>query len=760
MTKQFKGFQDYRIGTATLLVNNNDYSRYIQPGSSPYEQSLIPVFGTENPNIDAIINISQITLRQSQSSASPIAEWSPLYNPDFKVENTVTFTRGSVIVKARIQKASEAFFNRETCEPEGVVLDLTDKLGLINRDFPVPSPRGYTSGGVAAAYAQGVTYNRLYWFDDIVRKLTTPTNASGVAYFSAAQIDTTGLPTTTNATDFAGAPLPDGFDTAQDQNRNPVISAAKVAALRGYLLYCDPATEVVKFEKYPLTPGEKPASRMYPPGAVELSDPEKGTDPAIDAAEVTAIESTRTDIRLKKRFKDWPLATPIKGAHPTTGAEIDVETRTEQAPNKTETSSTQSYSITRAKFYGFPAVESLKSDTSSFTAETGTIVSFLNDSGLPTREGLSILNRAKGIWNSEQFPGDTNPVNNCSELTYYTYDSEDGRLTLKRKRIFHPLTSEFTESNDTTVLEVKRLETVYDLRADGKIATWDRQFILRGKTLDPEDPTETDLVLDPSFTSEVRLEDAIQAPTGLVSDNDPPQIQRFTGNASANSNGSTGGFKARISLVGAGKAGASLYARVAVAKSQHSLVTRPVSRPLEDDENLAPAQVEVVGKFDLLKDGLRIEFQDKGGIKLEYSGLQMAKRATAFTVPKRPFKPESETLTLATPTAATGSSSFMVGVPVQAIQLISAGGTKPCTFTALSGLPSGLSLSSSGLLTGTPTTAATGSISLQVEDDDSDTATASLSYAIIAYEAGAAHYGFNANFGSVVSIYSGLNLVA
>ncbi len=91
------------------------------------------------------------------------------------------------------------------------------------------------------------------------------------------------------------------------------------------------------------------------------------------------------------------------------------------------------------------------------------------------------------------------------------------------------------------------------------------------------------------------------------------------------------------------------------------------------------------------------------------------------------------TLTSSCPTVALSPSTLLggtVGVPYS--QTITAsGGTSPYSFAVSGGnLPAGLSLSSAGLLTGTPTAAGTYSFSVQAEDADGCTSTQSYTLAV------------------------------
>ena len=87
--------------------------------------------------------------------------------------------------------------------------------------------------------------------------------------------------------------------------------------------------------------------------------------------------------------------------------------------------------------------------------------------------------------------------------------------------------------------------------------------------------------------------------------------------------------------------------------------------------------------------------------------------------------------------------------------IVAAGGTTPYSFALASGtLPAGLSLSTSGAITGTPTTAGSSTFSVKVTDKASLTATASYTVAITAASSGLSILTATLPSGTVSSAYS------
>lgn len=100
---------------------------------------------------------------------------------------------------------------------------------------------------------------------------------------------------------------------------------------------------------------------------------------------------------------------------------------------------------------------------------------------------------------------------------------------------------------------------------------------------------------------------------------------------------------------------------------------------------------------------------------------------TAVSVPAQSGEPTcgtSGTVTVAAP----GSQSSTVGTAVS-LQLTASGGTSPYTFSA-TGLPAGLSISATGRITGTPTTAGTRAVTARATDSGGTSGTASFSWTV------------------------------
>jgi hypothetical protein len=749
----FTGKLDYKAGPYTLTINGTDYAPYVDPGSS-LEWALMPNIATSNPGMDALQQIGSISISKIKKDVTASINLNPLTNNDFKEENLVTFTRGSVTVKARVLDVEATDHDPVDFSITAVQVNLTDLLGLVNRNLPTPDPREFLSGAASVPIAAGLNFSVLNWYDGIVKGLTAPRRADGTQYITASNIITAGLPSTLSGTNaYGGGSFPDGFDSAQEDGSNPVKAAAQKAILRGYLIYCDRATEQIKFARYPRSADEIAPSRQYATAQVEAPRPETSDEVAADEVEVATTVRTKSQLRRISRLKEWPVRTPVMGAHPTTGAEIEVAYTIENAPTITATSWSQTVTETKLKFYGFPQEDSLKTDTTPYTSRTYTRVIYYNDQELVTREGNESVSQARGELNHDQFPGSTTLATGGSELTYYYYDPDDNRPTLKRKITIKPTLAVFPTSTSTTPITAEWIETPYQLLRNGKIKTFDRRLIPRGATKQGlEDETEdTALGLDPGSTFEVRYEDGVEKPAGGKSDLDAPGIESATGKAKGNSLGAGGRRKITLTMPGGTAENATTLAQTTYAYSQHGRTTWPFQRPLETDENLTPLQREDVGSLVLLKDGEAILFGANGEIRFSYTGRQMATLASAITVPERPLTPVSETLVI----AAIANASWVVNVPIIPISLVAGGGTKPYTFTALSGLPTGVTVVGNQIQ-GTPTSiVGNTTATIQVEDDNSDTDSTTFDYSVVAVPSVVSFYGFDGAGGSRVGSRTG-----
>lgn len=74
-----------------------------------------------------------------------------------------------------------------------------------------------------------------------------------------------------------------------------------------------------------------------------------------------------------------------------------------------------------------------------------------------------------------------------------------------------------------------------------------------------------------------------------------------------------------------------------------------------------------------------------------------------------------------------GNQSGNVGITISPLRLTCGGGHPPCTWTA-TGLPAGLAVSSAGVVTGTPTTSRTYSVTVTAKDTRDATSSASFTW--------------------------------
>lgn len=100
----------------------------------------------------------------------------------------------------------------------------------------------------------------------------------------------------------------------------------------------------------------------------------------------------------------------------------------------------------------------------------------------------------------------------------------------------------------------------------------------------------------------------------------------------------------------------------------------------------------------------------------------------AVSVPAQSGDPTCSASGSSVTVTSPGNRTGTVGTAVQ-LQLQASGGTSPYTWTA-TGLPAGLSISSSGLVSGTPTTAGTSSVAVTAKDAAGRTGSSSFSWTV------------------------------
>lgn len=101
-----------------------------------------------------------------------------------------------------------------------------------------------------------------------------------------------------------------------------------------------------------------------------------------------------------------------------------------------------------------------------------------------------------------------------------------------------------------------------------------------------------------------------------------------------------------------------------------------------------------------------------------------------------------------------GSKSGTVGTAISSFTLAASGGTAPYTWTA-TGLPAGVSVSSSGTVSGTPTTAGTSTVTVTARDNAGQTGTAQFTFTVTGGGGGGSQLLGNAGFESGATVWTG-----
>jgi uncharacterized protein (TIGR03437 family) len=117
----------------------------------------------------------------------------------------------------------------------------------------------------------------------------------------------------------------------------------------------------------------------------------------------------------------------------------------------------------------------------------------------------------------------------------------------------------------------------------------------------------------------------------------------------------------------------------------------------------------------------------------------MAVAVTDSSLPKLPAVSASYAITIFSPIVTITTVAVPGGVQSEtytSITLQAAGGSAPYQWSAISGLPPGLSLNPAGLLAGTPTSANAYTVSVQVQDNSTPPATATVTYPLTIAAAG------------------------
>ena len=640
----WKGFVDL-TADVTVLIDGTDYTAYLTQGR--IESTLID---SENP----LGKLWQGGLTLAIDGLT-LVDLDPTTNADFNPGNQIEVQANGNTWYWRVAKAVVSQWDSALAASQ-TEIEVTCKLGMVNRDFPAqPTRRISTTRSRTNTRTSTLTsVSFSVWTDQIKSELTAPKDASNVAYLVDADIDFSGVNTDLAATFYGGSLRPDGFIAAQKRGSNPYINAASIASARGYLLYCDPANEIIKVQKYPTLPDEATlAGRWALEQLAQIEPSVQPLDEAVEAVTATVFSTTiarpTEDGGDEEDMQTYPITIALAAApSPGTGADIVVCERIEDEPSDGSTSWRQDYEIRARQFWLFPATQS--GNTAWVTVCQGEISRTFNGLGLPlTNNDVMAISRGIEIDNgvpktrfskTSTYYGDTTLVGGQGTREQFTYDTRgvpiERVLDTYGTLVSLSLTDEpgQVETSVTAVRLLSRELERNTYKPDGRYQQIVGYSIAEMSITSRSD--DTGLVRDPNQKPVARTIDAAPKPPSIRPATEPVALDVRSRDEAVASNL---GKRRSVTIQRAwGTDGqhATAIARMILALKQTGQLSFDVERAVVSGESLTPARMEHVGDRALIRDAEYLEFAPRR-IVFGYTGREAGRLGSAVTVPKRPI---------------------------------------------------------------------------------------------------------------------------
>ena len=608
-----------------------DITNLIMSGSS-FEWSLMD---TENP--EPLFQIGGLTIAAPANHTGILQDIDPLTVPWLATFSLIQISwNGEVKASARIKSTSIREFFSSGVEPSVVQIELSDKL-----EFALSSERSsivLSTTTIVSSRRAGRTVTKTYpvtgWLDKIKALISTPLLSDGSKVFEQSDLDTTGLTQQSGLLDSEGLAIPDGLSIEVEDDQHPIVTAATLAASRGYFLWCN-ADEDVQ-----LIPFGVPITSMTP--TVRLASSLANAIPeeipveiSSDEVEVrgSAIErDTENTTGISSR--DWPLTLNTNGFIPSFSASDQVLLSDEGAGSIENTTATPGTSgVIRRKVMDEPQFTSNKVSESSKTYAR----KFLANSSLQSTamvlqetekkevsssnnfvyEERTIIGRAKTLIDSDTFDDDFAVVE--AERTIVDYSSNFTELGAEseahytNKVVRHQIRR--YSGTQSAMLEERDIEQWRKVSRSSVIGSRER-FISKGLL---EDTLEYTMVPDPNFVAEDQHAESLpQRPVRPAEEE--VKIVSFSGVSELDN----GVGRRRVVASSSGinsQAVANAYSRRQLLGSSYRKISFDVFRGVRQDDTMEPLLREDIGVNALVRDGLRIEF-GQGQLILSYTGYK------------------------------------------------------------------------------------------------------------------------------------------
>jgi hypothetical protein len=648
---QWRGYSD-TSPNITVSIDGTDYSANL--GNGFVESTFIDSDNPLGKFWSGQFTLTNDTARVVSGSLVAAIDLDPTTNADFERGNLVVIVANGNTLRLRVEFVSISAWGADLT-PSEIEVSVVDKLGLVNRDFPANpvfrTTRTRDRNRPNTTVTQSLGYST--WLDSIRSELLAPRDSDRNPILVAADLNLVAPTTLANG-------FPDGFTTPQNRGRNPCENAARIAASRGYTLYCDPTDEVIRLTTYPITSNQATVTRRLALSQMLLVEP--SLTPIDEPVESITISVRSTQVALpgdeggdEEDMVSWPSTIPVAVGYPPTGNTEDpivVVERIEQEPNISGNTWTQEYSVRARSFHLFERspfdVTAPNLNTAFVTVCQGEIIRVQNVDGNPiTNNDVQSVARGVAMNNgvpesrlpvTSQYYGDTTLVSGQGTRERFEYDSRGVPISRVKETRGTLVSLALTDTpgavqTDITAVRVLESETETNTyRPDGKYNQIIAYSIAAmAKTGNPDD---TGLIPERG-RAVTRIIDGVPRPNSARTPVEPLGVEQYDSTQSVIS--PLGKKRSRHQSIawGTSSSHATSSARVALALKQQGAISYDIERALLPGESFVPFRCEHVGDRALICDAERLAWAP-GNMRFSYTGRQIGTLAAAVTVPRYP----------------------------------------------------------------------------------------------------------------------------
>lgn len=673
------------------------------------------------------MQIGELTLSLPDLVSSPALDIDPVTSLILATGNRVqVFWGGALKVTARIKQVEVLEFVPCTLRASKVKVLLTDKLDIA---LGVESKQTPLLTGGRPVVIGGQTVMVVPWQSRVTQLIGAVTDLNGDRLFADGDILTAGLPDELDDRDENGNPVVDGFSAPSSSGASLVARAAKVAALRGYCLYCD-EFEQVRFVR-------NPSSLSLPAAVISLACSAVEVKPAVSLIEpASAVEVTSSTLKVVINKVEWPKVIETVGPIPSPqrvsvdggGEELPqiagnvgvIEREVRNRPVVSTNEWRQSIRITKRHYLANPDLDDTRMALMQVTQLQKQF-----DAGRYLRRLKETSIEARTLQDKEAFPNDFGMVLGSNRIVEYQLETRivDGESkTYFKRSVERLLRRKFTRQGNavsSSLLE-ERLITEWSELGRNSWRGRKRRLISRGLVLNTLD---YGLVPDPAFNAQEEFAEAPPEPPVR----EPDEEVKLSSSSVLIRGGGTGKTRHLFIEGQSDPAALAKFGQNNLLAEQLYRVQMDVQRQVYDADTTLPLLREDIDSRALVRDGVRVEWGD-GTLTYGYTGYLIANLPAAI----EPQYPPTYSFDVPPTTLTVGPYSLVraePGAQTLPLPLAAYGGTPPYSFSVPDAPGAGVFISG-GTLTVSGLPAGSYTFTLRVTDGAGDVAETPISVSV------------------------------